>query len=191
MTGSVPLREESAESRRVFEALYQSYFSEIYAYVLRRRRSEDVDDLVAEVFAVVWRRIDALPPKPEDRWWLYGVARNVLSQDLRTQTRRQSLVRRLSRGRAAPVVPVEGEESELSERLRVLIEHMKPFDREVVRLVAWDGLTHAEVAQIFGCSVNTVAIRWHRSIERLRKAMDRDTSEEFPSTVRDEVHDGD
>ena len=45
-------REIDAEE---FEALYAATARDVLAYV-RRRRSGDADDLVAEVYAVAWRR---------------------------------------------------------------------------------------------------------------------------------------
>jgi RNA polymerase sigma-70 factor (ECF subfamily) len=155
-----------------FELLYGAHFEKVYAYVRRRRPSQDVADLVADVFSVAWRRLDAIPPEPDDALWFYGVARNVVSQDARARNRRSSLVTRLSSSPPSQAADDDPEDSDTSARIRELITHLKPLDQEIVRLVAWESLNHAEVAQILECSPNTVAIRWHRSIERLRRAME-------------------
>lgn len=65
-----------------FEAFYRSQYPEVYAFVLRRLDGsrEDVADVTAEVFATAWRRAAQMPPPPEDRLWLYGVARRVVSR---------------------------------------------------------------------------------------------------------------
>jgi len=168
-----PEREDAElpQARPRFEQLYEDHFQSIYSFVLRRREAQEVGDLVADVFAVVWRRIADVPEPPEDRLWLYGVARRVLSQDGRARGRRLSLVTRLTQTR--PLRPDSDiDEPEAAQRLRELIGHLKPLDQEIVRLVAWESLSHAEAAQVLNCSANTVAIRWHRSVERLRKAMD-------------------
>jgi RNA polymerase sigma factor (sigma-70 family) len=153
-----------------FDRLYRTHFSAMYAYVARRRPSHEVPDLVAEVFATAWRRLDAVPPPSEDRLWLYGVARRVLSQDGRTTFRRRALVNRLAQNRPSH------EQSDVDEPdwmadLRELIAHLKPLDREVVRLVAWEALSHEEVAHVLGCTANAVAIRWHRAISQLRRQL--------------------
>jgi RNA polymerase sigma factor (sigma-70 family) len=153
-----------------FDRLYTTHFQEIYAYVARRRPGHEVPDLVAEVFATTWRRIDDVPPSPEDRLWLYGVARRNLSQDDRATYRRHALISRLVQTRSSPLEHSDADESDSLAFLRELIGHLKPLDQEVVRLVAWESLTHDEVAQVLGCSANAVTIRWHRSIGRLRKA---------------------
>ena len=48
------------------------------------------------------------------------------------------------------------------------IDRLLPGDREALRLVEWDGLSHAQAAQVLGCSANAVAARLHRARARLR-----------------------
>jgi RNA polymerase sigma-70 factor (ECF subfamily) len=176
--------------RARFDQLYAAHFAEVYAYVARRRPRHDVPDLVAEVFARAWQRIDVVPPGPEDRLWFYGVARRVLSQDERSTARRHALVNRLAQNRSTWTERSVGEQSDAPDaaaQLRTLIEHLKPLDREVVRLVAWESLSHAEAAQVLGCSANAVAIRWHRSITRLRRSLTATSDDDVPQH-REESH---
>ncbi len=49
-------------------------------------RSE-AEDLVAEIFVVVWRRFDEIPVRDEELFWLYGIAAWVLSNIRRTHQR--------------------------------------------------------------------------------------------------------
>jgi RNA polymerase sigma factor (sigma-70 family) len=118
-----------------FEALYRGSYEAIFAYVLRRvgGDAETVADLVAEVFVVALRKQDAIPPPPEDRLWLYGVARRVV---LDHQQRRKRLLRLLSRLHAQASSEADsgyGEPSQL--RVRAAMEKLKPADREVLQLV--------------------------------------------------------
>ena len=70
----------SRQDYEKFEALYEANYKPIYAYIYRRvpHSASDVPDVVSEVFATAWRRISDLPPAPQDRLWLFGVARNCL-----------------------------------------------------------------------------------------------------------------
>jgi DNA-directed RNA polymerase specialized sigma24 family protein len=49
------------------------------------------------------------------------------------------------------------------------IERLPDAYREALRLVNWEGCSHAEAAQILGCSVNAVALRLHKAKARLRE----------------------
>ena len=89
-------REECREER--FNALYLRHYGAIYAYVHRRLvglRAE-VTDVVADVFSVAWRRLDEVPDPPEDRLWLYGVARRCVGRARRSGWRRRRLQAKLS-----------------------------------------------------------------------------------------------
>jgi RNA polymerase sigma-70 factor (ECF subfamily) len=127
---------------------------------------DDVPDIVAEVFAVAWRRMDAMPYPPRDRLWLYGVARRVVLDHQRRAVRNLRLESWLKAN--APAEPDAPVRDPVHLRLREAVERLPPLDREALRLVAWDGLSHAETAEVLGCSVNAVALRVHKAKARLR-----------------------
>jgi RNA polymerase sigma-70 factor (ECF subfamily) len=152
-----------------FDALYARHYAAICAYVHRRMWATgvDVDDVVAEVFAVAWRRLDEVPAVPEDLLWLYGVARRCVLRAQRTERRRRRLGARLAaeaelRSRAGSGEPPD------AEAVRAAIASLRARDREVLMLVMWEQLSHRDAAQVLDCSANAVAIRLHRAKERLR-----------------------
>ncbi len=77
-----------------FELLYEKYAPAVKAYALRRAAVSTVDDVVAEVFVVCWRRFEEVPVDPLP--WLLGVARRVLSTQRRGERRRGALHERLA-----------------------------------------------------------------------------------------------
>ena len=177
-------------ARRRFDRLYQTHFRSVYAYALRRTPAlQDVPDLVSDVFTTAWRRIDRVPEPPQDLLWLYGVARRVLSQHRRGRRRRERLGIRL-KALAITTAPSEDEPGALLDhRLIELIESLRPRDRELVRLIAWEQLSHAQVAEVLDCSVNAVAIRWHRSIKCLRNQLGQGAAELSPGPAEVPLHD--
>src|SRR3954453_21065692 len=83
-----------AEQR--FRALYDGNFTAVLGYALRRvDQPADAADVVAETFLVAWRRHPEIPDGGEARLWLYGVARRVLSNQVRGGVRRERLGVRL------------------------------------------------------------------------------------------------
>jgi RNA polymerase sigma factor (sigma-70 family) len=164
-----PITERRSDDQVAFERLYREHFEAMYAYVMRRAASADTGDLVADVFATAWRRIADVPGVPEEKLWLFGVARRVVSQYNRGKSRRHRLNVKLGRNVSRVEADGSPETSDLEDRVLSLIDEMNPHDRELVTLIVWDGLTHAEVATILGCSANAVGIRWHRALKRLRR----------------------
>jgi RNA polymerase sigma factor (sigma-70 family) len=161
--------DDVSASLQRFEVLYKSCYQAIYAYVLRRMAGsqDEVPDIVADVFSVAWRRIDAIPRPPRDRLWLYGVARRTVLDHHRRAARKlrlESLLR--TNGGARQGDGPACDPSHL--RLRKAVGRLRPLDREALRLVAWDGLSHAEAAEVLGCSANAVALRVHKAKARLK-----------------------
>jgi RNA polymerase sigma-70 factor (ECF subfamily) len=152
-----------------FDALYARHYAAIFAYVRRRLWASgiDEDDVVADVFAVVWRRLDDLPPVPEDLLWLYGVARRCVLRARRTERRRTRLGARLAAQAELRSRAGSGEQPD-AEAVRAAIASLRARDREVLMLVMWEQLSHRDAAQVLGCSPNAVATRLHRAKERLR-----------------------
>lgn len=155
------------EDDKRFEALFNENFGDVLAYAIRRCSSrEDAEDVVAETFAVAWRRLDDLPEGDEARLWLFGTARLVRTNRLRSHGRRQRLLDRLRhRVRSHQAPGVEGVVI-ANEHLRLAIGALGEADREILGLHAWEGLTAEEIATTLEI---TVAAAW----KRLQRARDR------------------
>ncbi|GAA4731580.1 RNA polymerase sigma factor [Isoptericola chiayiensis] len=155
---------DDAEARTVLTRLWVDHREEVVRFVARRAEPEHVDDVVSETFLVAWRRVDEVPT--EARPWLYGVARNVLATQGRTHGRWRALGVRLGQ---EPATASEGVDEVVTERtdLRRAWELLGDADREVIALVAWDGLTNIEAAQVLGCRASTFAVRLNRARKRL------------------------
>ncbi|MGH8915873.1 MAG: RNA polymerase sigma factor, partial [Acidimicrobiia bacterium] len=79
-----------------FRLLFDGHLNDLRAYCRRRLAPDEVDDAVAEVFVVAWRKLEKVPPGNEARLWLYGVARNVVRNQTRSSRRRLRLGMRLA-----------------------------------------------------------------------------------------------
>jgi RNA polymerase sigma factor (sigma-70 family) len=162
----------SPEDRRArFDELYRAHYAAIYKYVHRRLYAtvSEVPDVVAEVFAVAWRKLEDVPQPPEDRLWLYGVARRRVMRFQRAGARYERLQARLREHIRTVVASAE----DPSGAVRDAIASLRPGDREVLMLVMWEGLSHGEAAAVIGCSVNAVALRVSRAKRRLRAQLDQ------------------
>ena len=168
-----------------FSSLYREHYQSVWAYAVRRVDSQaEAADVVADVFTTAWRRLPEVPAAPADLLWLYGVARFVVAGKRRSAQRMRNLIARLQ-ATAVPVPTVTGDQ--MTDRVLDAIARLRPAEREAIALVHWEQLSHAEAAQVLGCSVNAVAIRVHRARGRLRQVLaelaERETA---PLGARDE-----
>jgi RNA polymerase sigma-70 factor (ECF subfamily) len=156
--------------RERFEAVYRELYEPICGYALRRAREpEDAAEVVAETFATLWRRFDSCPQDAELRPWLFGVARRVLANQRRGERRRSALGERLATHVDSETEPVHADDTsnELARAFAMLSEP----DRELLSLVAWEGLSRDELAVALGTSRAVVRLRLHRARKRLREAL--------------------
>lgn len=151
------------------EELWRAHAPAVLRYARRRVLPGDVDEVVAETFLVAWRRLSEVPDFPLP--WLLGVARGVSANVRRTARRRDALTDRVA-GLPDPVVPPVEQASEVSAPLQVALDGLGATDRELLTLLAWDGLSREEAARALGVSRGAVAVRLHRLRRRLKTQLD-------------------
>jgi RNA polymerase sigma-70 factor (ECF subfamily) len=163
-----------------FEALYRAHYAAIVRFVHRRADAASVEEIVAETFAIAWRRLDDVPADPLP--WLYVVARHgVLG------ARRAAASAREKASNAAAVTVQNGRDPAVAfaERDRVLraFATLSEHDREALRLIAWEGLDHGAAARAAGTSRVAFTMRASRARRRLAAALaDADRPPERTST---------
>jgi RNA polymerase sigma factor (sigma-70 family) len=181
-----------------FEQLYRRQAGRVLAYALRRTSPAVADDVVAEVFLVAWRRLDDMPA--DEVAWLLGVARRVLANRRRGDRRATALHDRLafehrdltSDASAASAASAAGDAGDgdtrgaggVDERVLTALGRLAERDRELLMLIAWEDLSHAEVAQVLGVRRGTVAVRLHRARQQLAAALaEQDAAAETTTEV--------
>lgn len=158
-----------ASPEETFRGLFSRHYGAVHAYCARRLGRVDAADAAADVFTVAWRRIGRVPAEPESLPWLYGVARNVVRNHRRSRTRQG----RLDARAAAYAGSHDGYQH--PDSLEPVLDRLRDDDREILMLVAWEGLGPHALAATLGCSANTAAVRLHRARARLAEAWDETT----------------
>lgn len=143
----------------------------VAAYAGRHAPHSRVEDIVAETFTIAWRRWDDLPDPPLP--WLIGTARHLLADDRRALARRQRLQERLAllAGRAEATPDVAEAAFGRERALRALAD-LTEDQREALLLVAWDGLSITEAAEVLELRPGTFRVRLHRGRTALEAAQD-------------------
>jgi RNA polymerase sigma-70 factor (ECF subfamily) len=167
----------------LFELMYRTAGTAVLGFALRRCESrDDALDVVAETFAVAWRRRADLPCDPDEvRPWLFGIARLCLANATRSSSRAGRLGRRLAESFEAGAVPDPATVHERSADVglvRSALDRLPAADRELLTLVAWEGLTPAQAAGVLGLTPGAARVRLHRARTRLRDALSVPTGPE-------------
>lgn len=172
------IRSDTASRRASFDGLYGRHHRAVLAFALRRTRTAaDAEDAASETFIIAWRRLETAPPEPLP--WLYGIARRVLANQrrgmgrverLRARLRAQPLEFEMPPPSADPGDPFDPDDSPAFAALA----RLRADDQELLRLVAWEELSHPHIALVLGISVNAVAIRVHRARGRFVQALEEE-----------------
>lgn len=163
-----------------FEAWYHEHRAVVYRYVrFRVATRETAEDVTSEVFMKAlraFRRYDARLASP--RTWLLRIARNAVTDHLRSLRRRGSL--HVSLDRVPDLVadiPSQDERVIREERIQTLLNgasSLRKADQEILSLRYGAGLGNQEIADTLGVTANAVAVRLHRALKRLKRAVDMD-----------------
>lgn len=153
-----------------FEAFYREHLPFVRSYLARRVDDAfAVADLTADVFLEVVRsagtyRADLGPP----RAWLTGITRHVVADHHRSTAREDATVRSLQGRRlldedsADRIVHRIAAEAQARSLLAAIAQLPDPL-RDVVELVAVDGLAVVDAAAVLGISPGAARVRYHRA----------------------------
>jgi RNA polymerase sigma-70 factor (ECF subfamily) len=127
------------------EELFRSHADAVLTFLRHRTDPETAQDVLTETFLIAWRKLGEVPQDP--RGWLYGVARRVLANNVRSAGRTAAIVDRLLT--ETRFVPGDTGIDDAIHRHDVLmaLAELPEADREVLLLAGWYDLTGAQAAQ--------------------------------------------
>jgi RNA polymerase sigma factor (sigma-70 family) len=156
--------------------LYERHAPAVFRFLARRTGPGAAEDLLSEVFIAVLRartRVishesgSALP-------WLYGIAANVLRDHLRRTARTAPALADLGMDWDAVAARLDAQAQRA--QLRAALSALTAVERDLLLLVAWDGLTPAQAAEALGISKVAARSRLHRARQRAVQALQRPTA---------------
>jgi RNA polymerase sigma-70 factor (ECF subfamily) len=150
-----------------FAELFNRYYSMIYAFAYRLCFDKaDAQDVAQETFVKAARSLASFRGQSSFRQWLYRIALNASHDSNRNLNRKARLSAALVGAR------------DISERrvdytgLQGALEELSEDLRETVTLVFFEGMNHAEAAQILGCAETTVSWRVFRAKRKLKRLLE-------------------
>ena len=151
-----------------FDQLYDRHVLEVCRYIARRHIGNDAQDLTGDVFLIAFQKLNSIPAGSELPW-LYRTAWNVLANAHRKND----------------PIPANFDLTEIepdcadvvitNDQLNRSWQKLPQKDREVLRLVAWEGLSGKELASVLGISEGGAGAALSRARANLRKAWEEES----------------
>jgi len=159
--------------------LVDEWVPRVYRFALRLSGDPHVaDDLTQETFARAWRSKGRLRDPSAARVWLFRIAHNLWRDRLR---RGRSPVERAGPADEAvlPLHPALDDQvaarDEL-ERALAALDTLPPRQRDVLYLIAVEGLNAAEVAAVLGITADAAKATLSLARKKMRDLFSRDPS---------------
>jgi RNA polymerase sigma-70 factor (ECF subfamily) len=161
------------------DALYVTVAAEFGPSLARlaaayEREPSRQQDLLQELHFALWRSLAAFENHCSLRTWVYRVAHNTGVTYLRRQrrSRRLHLVSLEDLDELAHETDVERlvSDADMRQRIRDLIDQLKPIDRDVV-LLYLEGLKAAQIGEVVGISPDNAAQKIHRAQKYLKQRL--------------------
>lgn len=155
-----------------FENLVDAHGRQVLNLALRILGDADLArDVHQEVFLAIWRRWHTY--NGDTRWGAYLYRVTVRKAMELARSRKAASV---PADRAGPACTTAGPDmalrtEELHEQLQAALARLPERQAEVFVLSRVEGLDHAAIAAILGCSPNTVRVHLHRAVKQLAREM--------------------
>lgn len=158
---------DASESR--FVELYESTYTELVRFAVRRGAGSLAEDIAAEALSITWRRWADVPESLDDpRAWIFGVARKLLLARQRRVA--QGFTMQICDPADLPELD-PGHEEDVASAIDFVAawKRLSSVHQEALSLAVWDGLTSGQAAQVLDISPAAHRIR----LSRARKALER------------------
>ena len=160
---------QAPDREHTFRQLYEVVYPDLIRFVQRRAHPDHAEDVVADAFLVVWRRLDEPPGRHGDaRAWIFGITRNILLNTRRGEQRRVALGVRLADVAALTYLDEDADpilnRVDLGRAWRVLSE----VHQEALGLVVFEDLNAPQAAEVLGISPVAFRLRLSRARRALR-----------------------
>lgn len=165
----------------VFDSIFRRTYSRLYFYALSLLSDEsDADDVVEEVFAGLWRRMDEIDLEDNIEGFLY---RAVYTRSVNVLKRRNVDAGRLSAIEDINNMRMEYysgfnddplhrmENAELRRKIEDTINMLPEKCRQVFRMSYLNGMHNNDIAEELQLSVRTVEAHMYRALRFLRERL--------------------
>jgi RNA polymerase sigma-70 factor (ECF subfamily) len=156
-----------------FDRVYDYYLPKIYQFVYNRmRHKQTAEDLTSVIFLKVVRNLNSY--RQGDAIfaaWIYKIARNTLIDYFRSHKTTQDLETAFDLASKDDVVGAVDTVIKL-EAVRSALKNLSEPQREILTMRVWEGLSHAEIAEIMEISESSSKVTFSRAVANLKQTME-------------------
>ncbi len=159
-------------SPAAFEELVRNHQRMIHSLTFRMTGSlADAEDLAQEAFLRAYEQIGSFRGGSKFSTWLYRIAVNACLNWRQSEARRFQLHAQAAEEFSAQHAFNENCTGDQANEVQAALLKLPAKQRAAVVLTIYDGLNHAEAAQVLGCSETTVSWRVFAAKRKLKRLL--------------------
>ncbi|MDB5224506.1 MAG: polymerase sigma factor SigW [Candidatus Adlerbacteria bacterium] len=167
-----------AGDKEVFGTFVERYEAKLLRYGTKfLSRTEDIEDIVQEVFVSAYQNIQSFDTSQKFSPWLYRIAHNAYVNALKKNSRLPRVMfdfdTLLSHQAYEDPAAAERDRADMRVIVDKGLEQLAPKYREVVVLYYLEELDYKEIAEVLQVPTGTVGVRLRRAKEALQAAYDK------------------
>ncbi len=150
--------------------LFERHHVMLYNFFLRLTgRGGPSEDLVQDVFVRILKYRKTYRSESKFAVWMYQIARNAHADYLRKQKPEVALEDQFEEPAADEAAPADKLDAEIDAALlRQALDRLPLRKREVILLSRYEDMKYKDIAELMGCSIETIKTTVHRAIRELR-----------------------
>ncbi len=163
-----------------FEEIYTTFEKPVYNFVFRMVKDDHLAcDIVQEIFIKIYKNLEGFKGNAKLSTWIYKIATNAYLDYFRTAEHKKENVtkqlddnldkaKRLEEVKRVLSIDERVVKLEMNACIREFLDRLPDDYRAVIVLHDLQGIKNREVADILGCTLETVKIRLHRARNQFR-----------------------
>ena len=158
-----------------FEQLYNTYFNDVYLYVLRLSGNEHIaEEMTSDTFFKAMRSINGFRGDCDVRVWLCQIAKNCYYSYTKKSNRTEYIDEAEMQEIPDPTPSVAEEytrRDEIERMQKVLHDVSEPY-KEVFLWRVYAQLSFKQIAGIFGKTENWACVTYHRARKMIKEGLE-------------------
>lgn len=158
-----------------FEEIYEAYFNNIYLYILRLSRNENIaEEITSETFFKALKAADKFRGDCDIRVWLCQIAKNCYYAYLKKHKKLQSLdeCEFLILPDLSDSVEENVSNRDEVQRIRKILHYIPEPYKEVFMWRVFADMNFKQIGQIFGKTENWACVTYHRARKMIKERLE-------------------
>jgi RNA polymerase sigma-70 factor, ECF subfamily len=155
---------------------FQQYSNDLYQFLIYYLGSNDVEDLVQEVFIRAIKKMDSFEGKSSPKTWLFSIARHIAIDEMRRKQRAKIKNLILMGNQESHETKTPDSLLNLNETNKDLYNAIQQLNKNYRDVIIFRGikeLSVEETAEILNWKEEKVRLTFHRAIKALQKEKER------------------